>query len=358
MDGGALGLKKQGNYQDGSKKWPIIIDDEADCIRDEMPAAPVATPSPPATSGSGARRLTLERLGNFDDFLTHILLDSQKGMKSLKFFDAIYQDCEDCDRIFLILDGIASGGNILDAESKLLALSSFRKFVTFLNTDEREDFRQHLRRYLVVFLPECAFEISRTNRFDGATYQANVTARKLILSGQEIEFLCGICVKLTAQQEDDLAQRQRDFSIVRTTRTKQICCMLGPVRFSNHDCKANAKFAPSTLGGIKAVALRKIKPGEEITLYYSDDYFGDRNRDCLCTTCANKCPIGEGTVDQSTQDYLSSVRYSLRTREEGAMYKTQIRKQRKKKQCESRRNRVTMRLEGYLQSSLPRIRTG
>src|SRR5438045_4853979 len=71
--------------------------------------------------------------------------------------------------------------NPIKAESQLLALSGLRKFMDNLETDkEKEDFRRHLRRYIDIYLPECPFEISSTNRYTVVTHEAAVTARKFI----------------------------------------------------------------------------------------------------------------------------------------------------------------------------------
>jgi histone-lysine N-methyltransferase SUV420H len=43
---------------------------------------------------------------------------------------------------------------------------------------------------------------------------------------------------------------------------------------------------------MEIVALRGIEVGEEITVTYGDDYFGERNCECLCRTCEEEEEMG------------------------------------------------------------------
>ena len=60
--------------------------------------------------------------------------------------------------------------------------------------------------------------------------------------------------------------------------------LLGPVRFVNSDCEPNCEYDFTSDNDIVRIKTRrKLKPGEEVTVKYSNDFF-DINS-CLCKTC-------------------------------------------------------------------------
>lgn len=159
--------------------------------------------------------------------------------------------------------------NPAQAEAQLLALQGLKKFSENLKSEkEKNDFRQHLRRYINIYLPDCAFEVSTTNRYTVVTHEAAVTARRLIKKGEVIKYLCGIQVLMTPEEEEFIQHSRRDFSIVISSRNKQASLFLGPARFANHDCGANAELITRPNHGMAVKALRDIEVGEEITVTY------------------------------------------------------------------------------------------
>lgn len=186
----------------------------------------------------------------------------------------------------ILLRDVIVGKDPQLAEVSLLKLPGLRKFNDNLKTNgEKEHFRRHLRKYINVWLPDCPFEVSTTNRYTIVTNEAAATARRFIKKGDRIKYLCGHLVSITSEEEKDLDLSQRDFSIVMSTRKKTPLLFLGPARFANHDCDANARLVTQGSEGMQVVAVRDIQPGEEITVTYGDDYFGERNCECLCMTC-------------------------------------------------------------------------
>ena len=176
--------------------------------------------------------------------------------------------------------------DVQKAELALLELSGLKKYVNTLRSErEKEDFRRHMRKYINIWLPDCPFEVSTTNRYTIVTHEAAITCRRPVRRGETIKYLCGNKVEMTPEEEKDLDITRRDFSVVMTSRKKTPSLFLGPARFANHDCKANAKLVPRGSEGMLVVAERDITVGEEITVNYGEHYFGEDNCECLCATC-------------------------------------------------------------------------
>jgi histone-lysine N-methyltransferase SUV420H len=203
------------------------------------------------------------------------------------------------------------------AESQLLALPGLKKYSDSLKTEkEKDDFRRHLRRYVNIYLPECPFEVASTNRYTVVTHEAAVTARRFIKKGEVVKYLCGIQVIMTEEEEDHIKHSRRDFSIVISSRNRAASLFLGPARFANHDCGANARLQTTGSAGMEIYAIRNIEVGDEITVTYGmftlpfsakmvltwsigENYFGEDNCECLCKTCEDLCQNG-WTADENT----------------------------------------------------------
>ncbi|KAH4215252.1 hypothetical protein HBI18_254530, partial [Parastagonospora nodorum] len=90
---------------------------------------------------------------------------------------------------------------------------------------------------------------------------------------------------VNGKQEEYLTSTDNDFSLVVSSRRNTCSLLLGPVRFANHDCNANARLAAVGRTGVEVISVNRICRGDEITVSYGDDYFGKDNEECLCSTC-------------------------------------------------------------------------
>uniref|UniRef100_A0A060TD63 Histone-lysine N-methyltransferase SET9 n=1 Tax=Blastobotrys adeninivorans TaxID=409370 RepID=A0A060TD63_BLAAD len=201
--------------------------------------------------------------------------------------------------------------SVASASEEFQSIKSVTTFLgRFQRPQDRVEFDRHVRRYFSIYLPDCGFGIEVTNRYRSRSHsnEACVIARRAFLPGEEIRYLAGVLVELTEEEEEKLNEG-RDFSIINSSRLGANCLMLGPARFVNHDCDANARFVPSGKQ-MYIHAKRPIRLGEEITVEYSKNYFGKRNRECLCATCErlqvnghSRFPIGESdTSDDEDSD--------------------------------------------------------
>lgn len=97
---------------------------------------------------------------------------------------------------------------------------------------------------------------------------------------------------ISLEEGKNLDSTRANFSIVRSGRKGTSFMFLGPARFANHDCDANARLITRGSEGMDVVAARNIEVGDEITVSYGEGYFGENNEDCLCKTCEDKAANG------------------------------------------------------------------
>ncbi|KAI2613266.1 hypothetical protein GGR54DRAFT_632660 [Hypoxylon sp. NC1633] len=283
---------------------------------------------PPKSSAAlKKQQITLAQLSSYDDILTDALVDHAYYWTTIPKNRPSYHPSrgvkeEEIGKIIqthLIVDP-----NLETAESKLLATDGLRKFYDALKTPkEKDDFRAHLRRYMQIYLPDCPFEVSSSNRYTIVSHEAAVTARKFIKRGQPVKYLSGIQVLITEKEEKELSKRKKDFSIVVSSRNKCASLFMGPARFANHDCGANARLMTTGQAGIEIIAARDIEVGDEVTVTYSEDYFGADNCECLCKTCEDNLVNGwapaDGTIAvKKSIEATSTEGYSLRHRRRDA----------------------------------------
>lgn len=208
----------------------------------------------------------------------------------------------------LLLYDVIVAKNLVKAEQEILGMTGLKRYMAKLSNDrEREWFRRHLRKYIQMYLPDSPFEVTTTNRYTITNHEAAICARQFIKKGQEVKYLSGTLVPMTAEEERDLDLTRKDFSIVMSSRRKTPSFFLGPARFANHDCDANGRLMTRGSEGMQVVANRDIDVGEEITVSYGEDYFGVDNCECLCSTCERGLRNGWAPkADTDTQSQAST----------------------------------------------------
>lgn len=136
-----------------------------------------------------------------------------------------------------------------------------------------------------MYSPDAGFEVSSTNRYCPLSPEASIIARRPFRRGDTIKYLTGAMVRMSSAEEDAFTHGATDFSIIYSSRVGGMSLLLGPARFVNHDCEPNAKFVTTNKENVTLVVERELEVGEEVTVKYADDYFGEGNKECLCRTC-------------------------------------------------------------------------
>ncbi|ODV89397.1 hypothetical protein CANCADRAFT_139248 [Tortispora caseinolytica NRRL Y-17796] len=243
-------------------------------------------------------RLTCRELSLFDDFITDILIDNIYYWINVHKTDPDFQPVRRRSLkpiTNFLRSTVIQRKDVNGAMAGFLRFAAVIDFILKFNPNDSErgeylqaEFEKHSRRYLQMYHPDAPFEVCTTNAYMSRTnrVESSIVARRHIQSGESIQYLSGRLVPVV-QDEDryNFIEREgQDFSIVYSSRKNELCLMLGPARFINHDCSPNARFV-SVQGNTYVSALRDIERGEEITVAYSMNYFGESNTDCLCHTC-------------------------------------------------------------------------
>ncbi|KAI9350432.1 hypothetical protein BD770DRAFT_394492 [Pilaira anomala] len=264
-------------------------------------------------------------LSRYDDLFTDIFLDNLfLWFNTIKMNNDHRRPRVPNQKILDIIQrNILENARPMDAVNELLAMDYFKHYLALKNQKQIQEFIQHMKRYLYMYMPNAGYEVGDTRRYggNGRRVEACLVATKDWHVGDEMRLLTGMIACLDPKDDAELKKGNRDFSVMWSTRKNCSCLFLGPARFANHDCDSNCKFISLGQNSITFKVVKDIKLGEEITVYYGKHYFGENNCECRCITC-EKSSMGyfapletkENTPIENKDDDLCGTRRSTRKR--------------------------------------------
>lgn len=252
---------------------------------------------------SGKAGMSAMELCDNNDFVTMLILDSYFGSQVHKMNQHFRPFRHKASEWKDIVVQFINHQDYAKAFSSLSTTSAYESFCTNKSSDQLMAVNQHLHRYLKMFDTNAGYTIEKCTRYSKDRYMGcTVRATKNWHKGDTMPLLVGCIAELKTDADKNLIKEDiNDFSVMLSSRTERELLMLGPAAFVNHDCQASCEFKAETNDTVCVRAIRDIDAGEELTLFYENNSFGNDNCECECKTCENNASGAFATKRQENK---------------------------------------------------------